>query len=311
MSAPMKKRAVADKNNAVESNSESESDDNSSTENIEEYVGHQEIQVDFEGRNPVDSDFHGIKQLLQQLFLKAHVNLSELTDLIIGQNYVGSVVKQSDLDEEGSDDEDCDDNGGNDVFGITTVVNLTDKQNMESVQQLRSLLVELCGEYATDHVNTLVRSLLGDDTRPVGLLINERFVNIPAQISVPLLESLSKEISRACQKKMPFDLTYLILICKLYKMDASSQGRRNRNRNKQQQQLDINEEVVWLNPEEALFDEVADCKFEFCVKGESDTGLGGQWQEDDVEMTPYRKVLLFQADKLPSVITRIKTFLGQ
>lgn len=51
------------------------------------------IQVDFEGRNPVDADFHGIKQLLQQLFLKAHINLSELADLIIGQNYVGSVVK--------------------------------------------------------------------------------------------------------------------------------------------------------------------------------------------------------------------------
>ena len=52
-----------------------------------------EIQVEFEGRIPVDSDFHGIKQLLQQLFLKAHINLSDLTDLIIRQNYVGSVVK--------------------------------------------------------------------------------------------------------------------------------------------------------------------------------------------------------------------------
>jgi hypothetical protein len=59
----------------------------------------QKIQVDFEGRSPVDADFHGIKQLLQQLFLKAHINLSELADLIIGQNYVGSVVKvrRSDL----------------------------------------------------------------------------------------------------------------------------------------------------------------------------------------------------------------------
>ncbi|XP_063228591.1 protein BCCIP homolog [Bacillus rossius redtenbacheri] len=310
MSAPMKKRAVAEKNHSVESNSESDSDDNSSAENREEYVGNEEIQVDFEGRNPVDSDFHGIKQLLKQLFLKAHVNLSELTDLIIAQNYVGSVVKQSDLEEEGSDDEDEDDSGVNDVFGITTVVNLTDKQNTESVQQLRALLAELSGEHATDQVNSLVRSLLGDDSRPVGLLLNERFVNIPAQIAVPLLESLSKEISRACQKKMPFDLSYLILICKLYKVEGGSQGRRNRNRNKKQQDTS-EQEVVWLNPEEALFDEVADCKFEFCVKGESDTGLGGQWQEDDVAMTPYRRVLLFQADKLESAITRIKAFLGQ
>lgn len=44
----------------------------------------QEIQVDFEGRNPIDSDFHGIRQLLNQLFLKADINMSELADYIIG-----------------------------------------------------------------------------------------------------------------------------------------------------------------------------------------------------------------------------------
>lgn len=84
--------------------------------------------MDFEGRNPIDSDFHGIKQLLHQLFLKAHLSLSELTELIIGQNYVGSVIKQAfDGDEDSSDEED-DGSDANDVFGITTVVNLTEKQ---------------------------------------------------------------------------------------------------------------------------------------------------------------------------------------
>jgi len=86
--------------------------------------------VDFEGRNPIDSDFHGIKQLLNQLFLKAHLNLSELTDVIIGQNYVGSVIKQAyDEEVEGSEDEEDDAaDSENQVFGITTVLNLTDKQ---------------------------------------------------------------------------------------------------------------------------------------------------------------------------------------
>lgn len=82
--------------------------------------------MDFEGRYPIDSDFHGIKQLLHQLFLKAHLNLSELTELIISQNYVGSVLKQS--FEEDENDDDDEDNDPNDVFGITTVINLTEKQ---------------------------------------------------------------------------------------------------------------------------------------------------------------------------------------
>lgn len=62
-------------------------------------------------------------------------------------------------------------------------------QNYDCVQQLRNLLKELCQEHGTDQSNAFVRSLLCDKHN-VGLLINERFINIPAQISVPLLESL-------------------------------------------------------------------------------------------------------------------------
>lgn len=88
--------------------------------------------VDFEAHTISDNDFNGIKKLLQQvtavaskhltklnfsyskyttkclendhltivmvtrflqLFLKAHVNTSELTDVIIQQNHLGSVIK--------------------------------------------------------------------------------------------------------------------------------------------------------------------------------------------------------------------------
>lgn len=44
----------------------------------------QEINVNFEGSNASPQDFDGIKQLLQQLFLKAHINVTELADMIIG-----------------------------------------------------------------------------------------------------------------------------------------------------------------------------------------------------------------------------------
>jgi protein BCP1 len=89
-----------------------------------------------------------------------------------------------------ADSDDDDDSDVSNVFGVTSVLNITEKQNLECVQQLRSLLLELCSEHATDQTNTLIRSLLSDDSQCIGLLINERIVNIPAQISVPLLESL-------------------------------------------------------------------------------------------------------------------------
>jgi hypothetical protein len=96
-------------------------------------------------------------------------------------------VQQSEMDADDSGDDESD---AADVFGVMSVLNITEKQNLECVQQLRSLLLELCSEHATDQANTLIRSLLSDDSQSIGLLINERIINIPAQISVPLLESL-------------------------------------------------------------------------------------------------------------------------
>lgn len=78
------------------------------------------MQVDFEGRNPEAQDFHGIKQLLKQLFLKSHVDLSQITELLIQQNGVGSVLKQT-VDDEDEDDDLVD---ALDVYGITSVLNL-------------------------------------------------------------------------------------------------------------------------------------------------------------------------------------------
>ncbi|XP_046383878.1 protein BCCIP homolog [Ischnura elegans] len=313
MAAPVKKRMVGgDDSDNIEDNDGSDSSDSSIEEDDFGAGEQEEIQVDFEGRNPIDSDFHGIKQLLQQLFLKAHVNLSELTELIISQNYVGSVVKQSEVDEDSDcEDEDMD---SNDVFGITSVINLTDKKDLECVRQLRSLLLELCEEHGSNETKELVRSLVqaSGQQHHVGLLVTERFINIPVQIAVPLLESLSKEIKRAQEKGMPFEFAYFILICKLYKMDmkASKKGRKMKGgKGKKETTEDLS--VIWSNPEEEVIDEEADYRFEFCVKDEAGSGLGGKWGEGDAEMIPYRRVLILRADRFEHAIAKVKAFVTE
>lgn len=295
----MKKRAVDSKPNVE---SDSSSDDSSGDE--DDYKGNEQIQVEFEGRIPVDSDFHGIKQLLQQVFLKAHINLSDLTDLIIKQNYVGSVIKQCD-DNPDSDEEEEDMNVDDDVYGVTTVVNLTEKKSMECVSQLRNLLKDLCSKHGDDRSVAKITQLLNDENNSLGLLINERFVNIPPQIAVPLLMNLRKEIEKAKSRKMPFDFQYFVMICKLYKMDHMKK-KSKKNKNKEPEP-----EVLWSNAEEEVIQELADCSFEFCVKQDSDSALGGKWHESDAEMTPWRKVLIFPASKLDDAINKVSNMLQQ
>ncbi|XP_033188964.1 protein BCCIP homolog isoform X1 [Bombus vancouverensis nearcticus] len=298
MAAPTKKRDQRLFPLSRDDDQSSSSSENDEKEPLEEEG--MEIQVDFEGRYPVDPDYHGIKTLLQQLFLKAHVDLGGLADLIIRENYVGSVVKQSaDLDE--SDDED---NDVNDVFGITTVINLSSKQNYPCIQQLRELLTQMAKEHATDTVDTMIKNLLEDETEVLGLLINERFVNIPAQISVPLLENLMSDIKKANNKKMPFDFSYYILICKFYKTKRPELVKRSKSKKKDNTCEQV---IVWSNPEEEIFAQEATISFEFSVEKESDSAVSGTWTESDDEMTPYRRVLLFEAFRLQSIIDRIKS----
>lgn len=65
--------------------------------------------------------------MLKQIFLKEHVDISQLSDMIIAQEGIGSVLKQSWNDED-DDDEDDTLTEALDVFGITTVVNLSSHQ---------------------------------------------------------------------------------------------------------------------------------------------------------------------------------------
>lgn len=96
--------------------------------------------MDFEGRNPEAQDFHGIKQLLKQLFLKTHIDLSGITTLLIQQNGVGSVLKQSFDDDDAEEDDLVD---ASDVYGITSVLNLS-ANKVHSRSRLILILLSFC-----------------------------------------------------------------------------------------------------------------------------------------------------------------------
>lgn len=148
----------------------------------------------------------------------------------------------------------------------------------------------------------MIKNILkeGRNEEVLGLLINERFVNIPAKISVPLFENLISEIRRAENRGMPFKFTYYILICKLYKSENKEMGKR-KNKNVSSEQS-----LIWSNPEEEIFAEEATASFEFSVEEEADSGLSGTWAETDDKMVPCRRVLLFEASKLESVLKKIR-----
>lgn len=193
---------------------------------------------------------------------------------------------EDDEDEEDDDDEMTDSNV---VFGITTAINLN-KPDVDCINQLRNLVTQKAKESATIDVYERFKGICESASNVIGFLLNERYVNIPPQIAVPLLESLVKEVERANRKKMPFQFTHYMMMLKFYKMSAT----------KSKGPVEANS-TVYTNAEEEIFAENSCTEFEFAAQTDTET--------ESSDLVPFRKVIIFEAAKLPHIIQSIKTLI--
>lgn len=276
--------------NSEEAGDSRDEDSEASEEEINE-----EVMVDFEAHNITANDFDGVKKLLQQLFLKAHVNTSEMTDLIIQQNHVGSVIKQAEVPED-SDDEDSDQ-----VFGFISMLNLTERKDMQCVEEVKELIVDQCEKSSTPSMTEEIELILNDPSKPVGLLLCERFINVPPQIALPLHKQLQEELAEAQRTNMPSGKChYCLMISKTCKEVSKSVPARG---------AAPKEEYLFVNAEEEFFFEQAVIKFHYSVQEETDSCLSGRWSFDDVPMKPFRTVMLIPADRMPAIMAKLKEYL--
>lgn len=207
------------------------------------------------------------------------------------------VIQSADGDDEDSDDDDDTefDSSGT-IFGITSAVNISKSQNHGCIEDIRKHIQAKCDQFAGEQDKQTFSSALNDDTKQVGLLINERFINIPAQISVPLLENLQKEIQSAAIKKPKYRFDWYMMIVKFNrKMKKGGGGGKDK------------QEDIYTNEEEDIIDEYTDASFEYSAERETDSTLSGNWTESDSTLVPYRKVVIFESTKLPFVIDAIKS----
>lgn len=79
-----------------------------------------------------------------------------------------------------------------------------------------SLIDELSKKHADNDTQQEVKKIASGGNK-LGLLVNERFVNIPAKISDPLFSSLLDEVNRMSKKNSSYQFDYYIMICKLHK----------------------------------------------------------------------------------------------
>lgn len=134
-------------------------------------------------------------------------------------------------------------------------------------------------------------AILNGDKK-IGLLINERIVNLPAKIAEPMIVSLQAELQKMKKRDPSYNFDYFVLVCKTCKPKKGK------------------DETYFVNSEEEIFNNEAEVGFEYNVSSQCDSAFQGQWTEDDIEMVPHRKIIFVPANKLDGIIQNISQVLA-
>lgn len=278
---------------------EVETADEDDIEEEEDEELHEEVNVEFEAHSISDNDSGGIKKLLQQLFLKAPVNTSEMTDILIHQNHIGSVIKQAEIFDESDDEDDVDE-----VFGFISLLNLTERKGTQCTEQIKELVLSQCEKNCEQSMVEQLDKLLSDTTKPVGFLLSERFINVPPQIALPMHQQLQKELTEAQRTNKPCGKCYYYLLISKTFTEAKSSARKKGGSTHPKKDL------MFSNAEEEFFYENSLLKFSYSVQEESDSCLGGRWSFEDVPMKPSRTVMVIPADRMNAIMDKLKEYLS-
>lgn len=247
--------------------------------------GEQEIQVEFEARTPEERDLPGIISLLRQCFRGSEeIDVSGLARFVMKQRSVGSVVTQSPVTDDDDDDEEL---GGHDgeVFGLATIVRLRETEVADQI--IRYLTKSVT---ASDPRGQLSRLLSSSDI-DIGLIISERIINMPPQISVPLYQTLSNEVRKARAKNLPFNFTHYLLISKVLLPSVELQPQAG---------------VMYANAEEEVFIPECDLVLDMKVNSNMNDQEARVVTISQEELVERKKVLVFKAERLDKIVGLVK-----
>lgn len=252
----------------------------------------QTIEVNFESHPPIESDSENVARLLQQTFLK-FVDCQSLAEHLVGLKEISQVICLEATDEENiSEDEVPDD----DIYGVTSIVNLSvvDESNKDGIhQQLKKFLSEKCPD---------IKDLFADSKNKLGLIINERFMNLPPQLALPTLENLTKHIQDT-------SYSHLIFVSKILKKCRNRANSNAPNKkaksSKSSNQTDDEEPLVFVNSEEEIVFEQSEQHIDLDVSSYVDENA--TWSmSNSTKYIPHRRFMILKQQAWSTLLKSLR-----
>ena len=233
----MNKKRPRTKKNTIDNNEDNSSDDSEEEEN------NNNKNKDKDSFNCVfifscilPEYFLMIKNLLLPNFISENISLNGLTDLVICMREdIGTTLKVENDDE-------------NKIFGVFTLIPFPYyKDNPVVIQMMNMLLSKIENLNNNNNKNSIINIL---KNKKIGMLINERFVNLPEELIAPALNFVINEMNECIEinkdknnknisnkEKNKYNLDYIIVYSR-YVLKENKDKQNNDNNEK----MDIDDE---------------------------------------------------------------------
>jgi protein BCP1 len=259
------------------------------------------VNVEFEWFDPQpDVDFHGLKTLLRQLLDIDNqlFDLSALADLILSQPLLGSTVKV--------------DGNETDPYAFLTVLNLSTHKDKPVIQQLTQYFAKQASRRGGELGQSLPALLADDNAAQVGLILTERFINMPHEIVPPMYTMLQEEIQWALEENEPYKFTHYLVISKTYTEIKSTLPTDDQPRSKKMKGGSAGEpETFYFHPEDEVLHQHAVGWTSFDYESPRDEGASDSKRAfQDLGVKPMGHMILIEAGKFADAVEAVKSFLN-
>jgi len=185
-------------------------------------------------------DFHFIKTFLKNYLNNVIWNSNELANLICSQTEIGGVIKVTDNED--------------DTFGFVTIINFHAHSKLECIQQIKKYMISKKDSLA---------DILNNESQSLGLIISERMINVPPQLSPHLYRSLFSDIQQLSHSQPLFNFQNYIILTSYYQEVVDSTSEKSTKKSKSTQQ--INKEHLYFKPEDEIFAKHASVSVEYPI----------------------------------------------
>jgi protein BCP1 len=254
------------------------------------------VNVDFEWFD-LDSevDFHGLKNLLRQLFDvdSQLLDLSALADLILTQPWpMGSTVKV--------------DGKETDPYALLTMFSLHQHRESAAVQDLVKYLTE---KAQSNEALSQLAAVLSNPNSRVAFIISERLINVPSEIVPPLYKMFVEELPEALADGQPYNFTHYLIVSKTYREIASTLDQEDAPRTKKSKAGKGEKETYYFHPEdEALHKHaIAFGNYEF-TKDLGDAAADSKRAFQEMGVKPQGHAILIEAGKFEGAVQGIAQY---